>query len=429
MRVFTARPGLSALWRINLWVCGFFTLVTGACMALLLHQALADVERELQSAAAVVAYLGDTAERDPASLQPQLTASLRHVRVYWLAAGQTPPAPEQTGLDAWLARWVLTPAQHTARVLDLADGRRVSIAVDPRDEIDEVWDSVQQLLSLCGLALLVSLLTIRWAVRRGMGVLDALLRALQQVCAGQLNVRLRTQGSPEARQLALHFNRMTDALEQVRRDNTQLTHTLLAVQEQERTQLAQTLHDDLGQYLAGIRAQACLLRLVSDQPALVARTVAQLEDHCEHLQQGFRALVHDLYPVALQHLPLGEAFAMLVSQWQTRHGIECQLRVSPDLPALSSTSKTHLYRLLQEALTNVLRHAEASQVRVRLQCRGARLRLWVRDNGRGAQPPQRPGVGLYSMGERARCLGGELSVLSHPGAGWALALNMPLEVS
>ena len=212
MRVFTARPGLSALWRINLWVCGFFTLVTGACMALLLHQALADVERELQSAAAVVAYLGDTAERDPASLQPQLTASLRHVRVYWLAAGQTPPAPEQTGLDAWLGRWVLTPAQHTARVLDLADGRRVSIAVDPRDEIDEVWDSVQQLLSLCGLALLVSLLTIRWAVRRGMGVLDALLRALQQVCAGQLNVRLRTQGSPEARQLALHFNRMTDAL-------------------------------------------------------------------------------------------------------------------------------------------------------------------------------------------------------------------------
>jgi two-component system sensor histidine kinase UhpB len=55
MRVFTAWPGLSALWRINLWVCGFFTLVTGACMALLLHQALVDVERELQSAAAVVA--------------------------------------------------------------------------------------------------------------------------------------------------------------------------------------------------------------------------------------------------------------------------------------------------------------------------------------------------------------------------------------
>ncbi len=153
-------------------------------------------------------------------------------------------------------------------MLDLPDGRRVSIVVDPRDEIDEVWDSLQQLLSLCALALALSLLTIRWAVRRGMGVLDELLRALQQVCAGQLNVRLRSAGSPEARQLALHFNRMTDALEQARTDNTRLTQTLLAVQEQERNHLAQTLHDDLGQYLAGIRAQACLLRLVADQPTV-----------------------------------------------------------------------------------------------------------------------------------------------------------------
>lgn len=429
MRVFTTRPGVSALWRINLWVCGFFALVTCACTALLLHQALADVEHELQSAEAVVHYLSETAERDPASLQPHLTASLRHVRVHWLASGDSAQAPAPDGLDAWLGRLLFAEARRSAQVLDLSDGRRVSIAVDPRDEIDEVWDSLQQLLGLCALALVLSLLTIRWAVRRGMGVLDELLRALQQVCAGQLNVRLRSKGAPEARQLALHFNRMTDALEQARTDNTRLTQTLLAVQEQERTHLAQTLHDDLGQYLAGIRAQACLLRLVTDQPHLLASTVAQLEDHCEHLQQGFRALVHDLYPVALQHLPMAEAFSMLVTQWQASHGIPCHLQVSTDLPLLPGASKTHLYRLLQEALTNILRHADASQVHVRLQHRGSRLRLWVRDNGRGADTPQRPGVGLYSMAERARCLGGELKIISQPGAGWALALNVPLEAS
>ncbi len=420
---------LSALWRINLWVCGFFVLVTCACTALLLHQALADVERELQSAEAVVHYLSETAARDPASLQPKLTASLRHVRVHWLKPGETVRTPTAQGLDAWLGRLLFVEARRTAQVLDLPDGRRVAIAVDPRDEIDEVWDSLQQLLGLCVMALALSLLTIRWAVRRGMGVLDELLRALQQVCAGRLNVRLHTHGSPEARQLALHFNRMTDALEQARTDNTQLTQTLLAVQEQERTHLAQTLHDDLGQYLAGIRAQACLLRLVADQPQVLTRTVGQLEEHCEQLQQGFRALVHDLYPVALQHLPMAEAFAMLVTQWQASHGIPCRLQVSSDLPTLSGASKTHLYRLLQEALTNILRHANASQVHVRLQHRGSRLRLWVRDNGRGAQTPQRPGVGLYSMAERARCLGGELKILSHPGAGWALAVNMPLEAT
>lgn len=420
---------MSALWRINLWVCGFFALVTLACMGLLVHQALADVERELQSAEAVVEYLSETAARDPVSLQPRLTQSLRHVRVRWLEPGEAAHLPVRDGLDAWLGQLLFAEARHSARVLDLKDGRRVQIAVDPRDEIDEVWDSLQQLLSLCGLALLLSLLTIRWAVRRGMGLLGDLLRALQQVSAGQLRVRLRTEGLPEARQLAAHFNRMTEALEQSRADNTQLTQTLLAVQEQERTHLAQTLHDDLGQYLAGIRAQACLLRLVADQPDTVQRTVRELEHNCEHLQQGLRALVQDLYPVVLQHLPLAEALALLVEQWQVRQGVECRLRVSTPLPELSAPDKTHLYRLLQEALTNVARHAAASQVRVRLQHHGGRLRLLIRDNGCGALQPQRPGVGLYSMVERARSLGGELRIFSHPGAGWALTLTVPLEAT
>ncbi|PZP04335.1 MAG: sensor histidine kinase [Pseudomonas protegens] len=419
---------MSALWRINLWVSAFFAVVTLACAALLLHQAVADVERELQSAEAVVEYLSDSAARNPAGLQPHLTQSLRHVRVHWLAPDEAARMPEEAGLDAWLGRQLFSERRHSARELDLGDGRRVLIAVDARDEIDEVWDSLQQLLSLCGLALLLSLLTIRWAVRRGMGLLDDLLRALQQVSGGQLAVRLREAGLPEARQLAGHFNRMTATLEQTRADNTQLTQALLAVQERERTYLAQTLHDDLGQYLAGIRAQVCLLRMVADQPTVVEHTAQALELNCERLQQGFRALVQDLYPVVLQHLPLAEAFGLLVSQWQDSQGIDCQLRVGADLPALPSASKTHLYRLLQEALTNVARHAGASQVRVRLQRSARGLRLLVRDNGRGARQPQRPGVGLHSMAERARSLGGELHILSRPGAGWALALNMPLNM-
>ncbi|SDA25181.1 two-component system, NarL family, sensor histidine kinase UhpB [Pseudomonas sp. NFPP10] len=419
---------MSALWRINLWVSAFFAVVTLACAALLLHQAVADVERELQSAEAVVEYLSDSAARNPAGLQPHLTQSLRHVRVHWLAPDEAARMPEEAGLDAWLGRQLFSERRHSARELDLGDGRRVLIAVDARDEIDEVWDSLQQLLSLCGLALLLSLLTIRWAVRCGMGLLDDLLRALQQVSGGQLAVRLREAGLPEARQLAGHFNRMTATLEQTRADNTQLTQALLAVQERERTYLAQTLHDDLGQYLAGIRAQVCLLRMVADQPTVVEHTAQALELNCERLQQGFRALVQDLYPVVLQHLPLAEAFGLLVSQWQDSQGIDCQLRVGADLPALPSASKTHLYRLLQEALTNVARHAGASQVRVRLQRSARGLRLLVRDNGRGARQPQRPGVGLHSMAERARSLGGELHILSRPGAGWALALNMPLNM-
>ena len=131
--------------------------------------------------------------------------------------------------------------------------------------------------------------------------------------------------------------------------------------------------------------------------------------------------------MVLQHLPLGEALELLTDQWQSTQGIDCRLTLGRDLPAMPAPTKAHLYRLLQEALTNVARHAQASRVRVRLQQRAGRLHLLVRDNGCGAQAPQRPGVGLYSMHERARSLEGELRIISQPGAGWALALNIPLE--
>lgn len=422
---------LSAVWRINLWVTGCFAVLTLACAGVVLHQASADVKRELQSAEAVMAYMAQAASHNPASLQPVLTEHLRHVRVHWLNPGEPEKAavPFEAGLDGWLGTVLAGEHHDSTRMLVLDDGRRVALSVDARNEVDEVWDSLQQLLAVCAVALAMSLLSISWAVRRGLRLLAALLHALRQVAHGQLDVRLQVTGGPQARQLAGHFNQMAAAIEQAQADNQQLTGALLAVQEQERTRLAQALHDDLGQYVAGIRAQVCLLQLCAHQPERVRQTTQTLERNCAGLQFGFRALVQDLYPVALQHLPMAEALDQLVSQWRASQAIECHLRVGAQLPALSSTRRTHLYRLLQEALTNVARHAHARQVRIRLQ-RGANgLRLLVRDDGSGASQPGRPGVGLHSMAERARSLGGELRILTRPGAGWALALTIPLEVS
>ena len=422
---------LSALWRINLWVSCCFAVFTLACAGVVLHQASADVKRELQSAEAVVVYMAQAASHNPASLQPMLIEHLRHVRVHWLNPGELerPAVPFETGLDGWLGMVLAGKHSDSTRMLVLDDGRRVALSVDARDGVDEVWDSLQQLLAVCAVAWAMSLLSISWAVRRGLRLLAALLHALQQVAGGQLDVRLQVTGGLQARQLAGHFNQMAAAIEQAQADNQQLTGALLAVQEQERTRLAQALHDDLGQYVAGIRAQVCLLQLWAHQPEQVRQTAQTLESNCAGLQSGFRALVRDLYPVALQHLPMAEALNQLVTQWRASQGVECHLRVDAQLPALSPARRTHLYRLLQEALTNVARHARAREVRVRLQ-RGAHgLRLLVRDDGCGASQPARPGVGLHSMTERARSLGGELRILTRPGAGWALSLTIPLEVS
>lgn len=398
-------------------------VVTSVALVLLVRQAREDVLREVQAAESVADYLYEAALRDPQSLNGALTSNLRHVRVQWQ---QTPATQSGSALEEWLSQSVFD-VKSEPRIVELADGRRLLISVDPNDEIDEVCDSLLQLLWLSLFALLFSLLSIRWAVQSGLRVLDELLSGLQQVGEGQLDTRLPVHSVLEARRLAGHFNSMATTLQQVQADNTELTHALMALQERERARLGQTLHDDLGQYLSGIRAQVCLLRAVADNPEQVRCTAVQLEVHTQRLQEGFRGLIRDLYPVMLEHLELDEALQLLSDNWQEATGVRCRVIVGQHLPRLPLPTKAHLYRLIQEALTNVARHAHASEVRVRLQCQGTRLRLFIRDNGCGAQLPQRPGIGLRSIQERARSLGAELRIHTRPGSGWALDLTLPIE--
>lgn len=417
---------MSAFWRINLLVTLFFALVASVCLAVLLRQASHDVQRELHAAAAVADYLGEMAEREPGSLRRGLTDSLRHVRVRWVAAAELAIGDDDRAGNGWLANWLYPAELAPPREVRLASGERLHIRVDPSDEVDEVRDSLLQLLALFGLALLLCLLAIRWAVRPGMRVLSELLAALVRIGEGRLDTRLPSHRSPEGRLLTDRFNHMAAALEQARSDNQQLTQTLLALQERERTQLAQALHDDLGQYLAGIRARACLLNLQADNPAAVRDTARLLEQHSLDLQNGFRTLVRELYPVMLDHLRLEQALEQLVRQWQGALGIECQLRLEGEIPELSVENKLHFYRLVQEALTNVARHAKASRVELYLGAGPRGLRLLLSDNGQGL-PPTRAGVGLRSMHERARCLNARLRLRHRAGCGWSVFLNLPIE--
>jgi two-component system sensor histidine kinase UhpB len=416
---------MSAIWRIYLLVSLFFVLVAAGCMLVLLRQASHDVSRELHAAGAVVAYLGEVAERDPTALRPGFTSNLRHVRVRWLEDGAATDSA-QPDERPWFDALLYPPELAAPKVVFMADGRYLQVGVDPSDEIAEVWDSLLQLLTLFGLALLLSLLAIRWAARPAFDVLEELLAALGCVSQGNLDAKLGSHSLPEARQLAGYFNRMVSSLESARRDNDDLTRSLLALQERERTHLAQALHDDLGQHLAGIRAQACLLQAIKDQPQLVSSTARCLDDNCVQLQDGFRRLTRDLYPVMLDHLELPEAIRLLGEQWQNAQGIDLRLHLGPRIPRLPLRTKEHLYRLLQESLTNVAKHAQASFVRVRLSTKGQRLRLLVSDNGCGEIEALRPGIGLRSMRERARALGGSLSASGRAGSGWTVYLDVPL---
>lgn len=372
--------------RLSLVVCLLWSLVCMAGGAWLLQQAGSQLQAELQMAEVTLEQLGELAGANPELLSPTITDSLRHIRVQWLQPGEQGDELTDGFLRQWLTDQLLGSTRLLADSWRLDDGRELRIALDPSARVEEICATLRLWLLLATCSLGFALLTIRLA-------------------------------SGHRRESRL----------QVERD--ELIRTLLKLQEHERKRLGQALHDDLGPCLSAIRAQSCLLRLGCTEPQQAAVVALQLEASCEQLQQGFRRLIRDLYPLQLEQLDIGSALQQLVADWEKVQRIRCQLQLGQALPALSLASKSQLYRLVQEALTNVARHARASEVRIRLQQRGRHLRLLLRDNGQGLCGPLHLGVGLHSMRERSRSLGAELRLSSRPGAGCLIRLSIPLEAT
>lgn len=413
---------MSTLWRINVYVTLFFAAVVSVCLVVLLRQAEADVQRELGAAQVLVDYLAEAAPNDPERFV-RLEGYLRHVRLELVAAGESSTLRATHAHDR-LTRF-LYPQPAPLHRINLADGRALLLAIDPQDEVEEAQDSIVQLLGVFALALIMTLLTIRWAVRRGLLVLDDVLSALQQIGEGQLAVRLQTYPLREAEQLAEQFNKMAAALQSTQAENIQLTSALLNLQDTERNRLGQTLHDDLGQYVAGMRAQIKLLQVVREQPQTVLSVAQVLEEHGQQLQTGFRCLVRDLYPAMLDHLSAAQMLYHLQEHWQKSHGGYCRLHILNKLPVLTVAQKNQLYRFLQEALTNVSRHAQATEVQIWMQYKAGAVRLLLRDNGSGCAVPHQ-GLGLRSMAERARTLAAQLHIQARSKRGWSIYLYLPM---
>ncbi|GIZ13956.1 sensor histidine kinase [Pseudomonas sp. NCCP-436] len=377
---------MSRCARLSLTACLLWLLACMAGGAWLLRQAGTQLQAELQMAEVTLEQLGELAGANPGSLNPALTGSLRHIRVQWLQPGERGDEPADGLFRQWITDQLLGSSLLLADSWRLDDGRELRIALDPSARVEEICATLRLWLLLATCSLGLALLTIRLA-------------------------------SGHRRESRL----------QVERD--ELIRTLLKLQGHERKRLGQALHDDLGQYLSAIRAQSCLLRLSCVEPQQIAVVALQLEESCEQLQQGFRRLIRDLYPLQLEQLDIGPALQQLVADWEKVQNIRCRLQLGAGLPVLPLASKSQLYRLVQEALTNVARHARASEVRIRLQRRGRHLRLLVRDNGRGLCQPLHPGVGLRSMRERSRSLGADLRLSSRPGAGCLISLSIPLEAT
>lgn len=215
-------------------------------------------------------------------------------------------------------------------------------------------------------------------------------------------------------------------------ENRELAQALIRVQDTERRALARELHDEFGQHCTAIRADARFLARASDATA-VAEGARRIDESAERLHGLVREMLDRLRPPDLDSLGLEAAVQALCERWEVQTGVGCAFVPRPGTPALPDDMAVTVYRLVQEALTNVARHAEATHVQIVFEPRHAPagIRVCIVDDGRGlpsdGQPASRGGHGLAGMRERVAGYGGTLKLNNVDGGGLRIEVDLPLE--
>ena len=218
--------------------------------------------------------------------------------------------------------------------------------------------------------------------------------------------------------LALDHAELMQELERREAQRVHLLRKWLGAQEEERRRVGQALHDEVGGVLTGA---LLALRLAEKDPARLDEVRTVLGRALDEV----RRLSRELRPAALDDLGLGRALERHLREFEHHTGIKTTAKVS--LPRLGRSAQAALFRIAQEALTNVARHAEANKVAVRLEPEGETLILEIADDGRGFVPDQGgDSLGLAGMRERAEQLDGTFAITSSPGHGCAIRVEVPL---
>lgn len=217
-------------------------------------------------------------------------------------------------------------------------------------------------------------------------------------------------------------------------DNRRLLQNLYEIQEKERRTLARELHDELGQWLAAIHAEAEIICSSLGNKSVVQESAECIKESAKEMHIVIRNMLHKLCPALLDALGLPDSLLDLKDKWCVHHAhITLEFKLEGKLDDLNEHINITIYRIVQEALTNICSHADATQASVNLQRIGDKnsatdyLLLSIQDNGKGYDTNQKSrGLGLLGMRERAIAVGGELITRSIPNDGTQIEVKLPL---
>ena len=329
---------------------------------------------------------------------------------------------------AWFVALV-HPEKTTVNVPISIRGKPGSLQITshPNDEMAEIWDGIITQLQIgAAIALVLFLITTR-VVSRALAPIRTLSEAMTKIEAGGYDTRVKPDGPPELTAICDKLNHLATTLGNAVDDKRRLAERIVSLQDVERKEIASELHDEFGPYLFALRAHASALTRLADGGAPGAEATRKhgsaILEQVNALQQTNRRVLEKLRPVGLTELGLREALGALLRLWGESHpDVTIETAISTSLGETGETADLTIYRTIQEALTNVFRHAGATCVNVTVEPaelpsgmavagRGGAL-VRVRDNGSGLRADHRLGLGLTGMRERILALGGSLTIAS-----------------
>jgi two-component system sensor histidine kinase UhpB len=299
------------------------------------------------------------------------------------------------------------------------------VTPDPSYEIAEVWEEIQGMLMFVGIFFIIVNILIYYFVGWALKPIDNILAALTDLESGNLAARLPKFTLPELTSISDKFNVMANTLEESVADNRHLTQQMIKVQEEERKNLARELHDEIGQHLTAIHVDASAI-LKAKTVEASRESASAIDTVARQMMDIIHNILHRLRPTGLDEFGLEIALQELINGWQQRHKrIVVKYDIRGVFNDLDESLLITIYRLIQECLTNISRHAQAKNIHIYLIKYPETIHLSIDDDGKGFdQTVKSDGFGLAGMRERVEALVGKLDIETSP-EGTKINIELP----
>jgi two-component system sensor histidine kinase UhpB len=303
----------------------------------------------------------------------------------------------------------------------------VIVTPDPYYEILEIWLETKTLLWVLCLFFAIVNILIYFSVGFALKPIDQIMAGLTNIESGNLSTRLPKFSLPDLSQIGEKFNVMAEALESSTTKNHHLTQQIILLQEVERKHLARELHDEFGQHLTAIHVDSSAIEQANSLENVKA-SAAAISAVVKQMMEMLHSMLHRLRPVELEELGLEAALSELLNRWQKRNtSVTCQVNCQNDFSQVSDTILVAIYRIVQECLTNVSRHAQASWVKVQVINQGTRIVVDIIDDGVGFDTDIKvDGFGLAGIQERVEGLDGLFNIKTAENEGVAIHIEIPV---